>query len=223
MAGCSSNFGVARVVSVGKEAGLGKNVNQYSSFSSLSFRSAMLLNEAAFRSICVNKCGGGSYLSIQKKQTFLTMCMSQPPTESQPAVSTIELSEGGGDSVVGKEQKILDSESDSKSVGNDDNGVVFDGSGGNGSFGSGGAGDGGGGGGDDDDDKEEGEFGPMLKYDEVLRETEARGVTLPFDMLEAAKTVGIPKLLLLRYLDLEVSFEMSMYAIGKCMLLCKTR
>jgi len=56
-----------------------------------------------------------------------------------------------------------------------------------------------------------------------LRETEARGVTLPFDMLEAAKTVGIPKLLLLRYLDLEVSFEMSMYAIGKCMLLCKTR
>jgi len=225
MAGCSSNFGVARVVSVGKEAVLGKNVNQYSSFSSLSFRGAMLLNEAAFPSICVNKCGGGSYLSIQKKQTFLTMCMSQPPADSQPAVSTIELSEGGGDSVVGKEQKFLDSESDSKSVGNDDNGVVFDGSGGNGSFGSGGAGDGGdgGSGGGDDDDKEEGEFGPMLKYDEVLRETEARGVTLPFDMLEAAKTVGIPKLLLLRYLDLEVSFQISMYAIGRCMLCFKTR
>lgn len=219
MAGCSSNFGVARVVSVGKEAGLGKNVNQYSSFSSLSFRSAMLLNEAAFPAICVNKCGGGSYLSIQKKQTFLTMCMSQPPTESQPAVSTIELSEGGGDTVVGKEQKILDSESDSKSVGNDDNGVVFDGSGGNGSFGSGGAGDGGGGGGDDDDDKEEGEFGPMLKYDEVLRETEARGVTLPFDMLEAAKTVGIPKLLLLRYLDLEGSFWPLGFAMRSCSML----
>lgn len=222
MAGCSSNFGVARVVTVGKEAGLGKNVNQYSSFSSLSFRSAMLLNEAAFPSICVNKCGGGSYLSKQKKQTFLTMCMSQPPAESQPAVSTIELSEGGGDTVVGKEQKIFDSESDSKSVGNDSNGVVFDGSGGNGSFGSGGAGDGGdggSGGGGDDDDKEEGEFGPMLKYDEVLRETEARGVTLPFDMLEAAKTVGIPKLLLLRYLDLEGSFWPLGFAMRSCSIL----
>lgn len=219
MAGCSSNFGVARVVTVGKETVLGKNVNQYSSFSSLSFRSVMSLNEAAFRSICVNKCDGGSYLSIQKKQTFLTMCMSQPPAESQPAVSMIELSEGGGDSVVGKEQKILDSESDSKSVGNDDNSVVFDGSGGNGSFGSGGAGDGGGGGGDDDDDKEEGEFGPMLKYDEVLRETEARGVTLPFDMLEAAKTVGIPKLLLLRYLDLEGSFWPLGFAMRSCSIL----
>ncbi|KEH23035.1 plant/K8E10-2 protein [Medicago truncatula] len=222
MAGCSSNFGVARVVTVGKETGLGKNVNQYSSFSSLSFRSAMLLNEAAFPSICVNKCGGGLYLSKQKKQTFLTMCMSQPPAESQPAVSTIELSEGGGDTVVGKEQKIFDSESDSKSVGNDSNGVVFDGSGGNGSFGSGGAGDGGdggSGGGGDDDDKEEGEFGPMLKYDEVLRETEARGVTLPFDMLEAAKTVGIPKLLLLRYLDLEGSFWPLGFAMRSCSIL----
>jgi hypothetical protein len=219
MAGCSSNFGVARVVSVGKEAVLRKNVNQYSSFSSLSFRSVML-NEAAFPAICVNKCGG-SHVSKQKKQTFLTMCLSQPQAESQPVVTTKELSEGGSDSVVGKEHKILNSESDSKSVGNDSNGVVFDSSGGNGSFGSGGAGDGsggGGGGGGDDDEKEEGEFGPMLKLDEVLRETEARGVTLPFDMLEAAKTVGIPKLLLLRYLDLEVSFEMSMYVffIGKC-------
>ncbi|KAK2360858.1 protein RETICULATA-RELATED 4, chloroplastic [Trifolium repens] len=220
MAGCSSNFGVARVVSVGKEAVLRKNVNQYSSFSSLSFRSVML-NEAAFPAICVNNCGG-SHVSKQKKRTFLTMCLSQPQAESQPVVTTIELSEGGGDSVVGKEHKILNSESDSKSVGNDSNGVVFDSSGGNGSFGSGGAGDGsggGGGGGGDDDEKEEGEFGPMLKLDEVLRETEARGVTLPFDMLEAAKTVGIPKLLLLRYLDLEGSFWPLGFAMRSCSML----
>lgn len=199
MAGCS-NFGVARVVSLGKESVLRKNANQYSSF-----RSLMFFNEAAFPSVCVNKCGGGSYASIQKKKMFLTMCMSQPPAESQPVTTRIELSDEGGDSNVGKELKISDSELDSKSVGNDSNGVVFDGSGGNGSFGNGGAG-GGGSGGDDDNEKEEGEFGPMLKYDEVLRETEARGVTLPFDMLEAAKSVGIPKLLLLRYLDLEVHF-----------------
>ncbi|CAI8584413.1 unnamed protein product [Vicia faba] len=219
MAGCSSNFGVARVVSVGKESVLRKNVNQYSGFSSLSFRSLMLLNEAAFPSICVNKCGGGSYVSIQKKQTFLIMCMSQSSAESQPAVTRIELSDEGGDSNVGKELKVLDGELDSKSVGNGDNGVVFDGRGGNGSFGSGGAGGGGGGGGDDDDEKEEGEFGPMLKYDEVLRETEARGVTLPFDMLEAAKTVGIPKLLLLRYLDLEGSFWPLGFAMRSCSIL----
>ncbi|CAL5192224.1 unnamed protein product [Lathyrus oleraceus] len=221
MAGCS-NFGVVRVVSSGKESVLRKNVNQYSSF-----RSLMFLNEAAFPSICVNKCGGGGggggglYVSIRKKHTFLTMCMLQPPAESQPAVTRIELSDEGGDSNVGKELKISDSELDSKSVGNGSNGVVFDGSGGNGSFGSGGAGGGGGGGGGDDDgdEKEEAEFGPMLKYDEVLRETEARGVTLPFDMLEAAKSVGIPKLLLLRYLELEGSFWPLGFAMRSCSIL----
>ncbi|XP_058739684.1 protein RETICULATA, chloroplastic-like [Vicia villosa] len=214
MAGCSSNFGVARVVSLGKESVLRKNVNQYSSF-----RSMMFLNEAAFPSICVNKCGGGSYASIQKKKMFLTMCMSQSSAESQPSVTRIELSNEGGDSNVGKELEILDSVSDSRSVGNESNGVVFDGSGGNGSFGNGGVGGGGGGGDDDGDEKEEGEFGPMLKYDEVLRETEARGVTLPSDMLEAAKNVGIPKLLLLRYLDLEGSFWPLGFAMRSCSIL----
>lgn len=201
MAGCASNFGVTRVVSVGKEAVL---KNQYSNLSRLSFR--VVLKEAAFPVIFVNKCGrSSSYVSIQKKPTFLTMCMSQPPADSQSVVTTVEFSEGGSDSVVRKEQTILDSELGSKTDGNDNNGVVFDGSGGNGSIGNGGEGDSGGGGdGDDGNDEEGEEFGPILKYDEVLRETEARGVTLPLDMLEAAKSVGIRKLLLLRYLDLQV-------------------
>nr|XP_016436621.1 PREDICTED: protein RETICULATA, chloroplastic-like [Nicotiana tabacum] len=38
-----------------------------------------------------------------------------------------------------------------------------------------------------------------------MREAEARGATLPADMIEAAKSVGIRKLLLLRYLDLQGS------------------
>lgn len=73
----------------------------------------------------------------------------------------------------------------------------------------GGDGEGGGGGGDDSggEEEEEREFGPILNFEEVMREAESRGVKLPSDMLEAAKTTGIRKLFLLRYLDLEVEFE----------------
>ncbi|XP_021899121.1 protein RETICULATA-RELATED 1, chloroplastic [Carica papaya] len=71
----------------------------------------------------------------------------------------------------------------------------------------GGDGEGGGGGGDDSggEEEEEREFGPILNFEEVMREAESRGVKLPSDMLEAAKTTGIRKLFLLRYLDLEGS------------------
>lgn len=62
--------------------------------------------------------------------------------------------------------------------------------------GGGGEGDGDG---DGRDDREEEEFGVLLKFDEVIREAEARGVSLPRDMLEAAKTIGIRKDHLLRY------------------------
>lgn len=77
--------------------------------------------------------------------------------------------------------------------------------------GNGGGGDGGGGGGEGgndggEDEAEEKEFGPILKFDEVMKETERRGIALPEDMLEAAKSVGIRKLFLLRYLDLQVLF-----------------
>ncbi|KAL0347359.1 UNVERIFIED_CONTAM: protein RETICULATA, chloroplastic [Sesamum calycinum] len=56
-----------------------------------------------------------------------------------------------------------------------------------------GGGGGSGGGDNDGDDYEEKEFGPILKFEEVIRETEARGASLPADMLEAAKTVGLRK------------------------------
>lgn len=67
-----------------------------------------------------------------------------------------------------------------------------------------GGGGGGGGGGNDGVDPDEEEFGPLLQFAEVIREIEARSAKLPSDMLEAAKTVGIRKLLLHRYLDLQV-------------------
>ncbi|CAL0302677.1 unnamed protein product [Lupinus luteus] len=206
MAGCSSNFGVSHVFNVRKEAFLRNRGNQCSSLNRLSFRN--VLKEDAFPVFCRNKCR--RYLSMQKKGTFFINCMSQPLDESQSAVTTVK-SEGGGESISKKDHKVWDNDK------GDNNGALFDGSGGNGSFGSGGLGDGSGGGGDDEDgDKEEDEFGPILKYDEVIRETEARGATLPSDMLEAAKSVGIRKVLLLRYLDLQGSFWPLGFAMKSC-------
>ncbi|OVA15565.1 Protein of unknown function DUF3411 [Macleaya cordata] len=99
----------------------------------------------------------------------------------------------------------------------DHNGGGGSGSDGNGKFPTGG---GGGGGGDgEEDDIEEEELGPIMKFEEVMKETEARGVSLPSDMLEAAKTVGIRKLLLLRYLDLQGSVWPLGFGMRSCSLL----
>ncbi|BBM98337.1 hypothetical protein MPTK1_1g12710 [Marchantia polymorpha subsp. ruderalis] len=76
----------------------------------------------------------------------------------------------------------------------------------NGNAGSGGGG-GGGGGGDDGggegSDNDDEEFGPLLNSEQVQQELKARGITLPPDMLEAAKTVGIRKLFLDRFLEMQ--------------------
>ncbi|KAK9279515.1 hypothetical protein L1049_013194 [Liquidambar formosana] len=80
--------------------------------------------------------------------------------------------------------------------------------GGGGGGGDGDSSAGGGGGGDDgggEDDGEEEGFGPIMKFEEVMKETEARGASLPLDMLEAAKTTGIRQVILFRYLDLQGS------------------
>ncbi|CAL1404092.1 unnamed protein product [Linum trigynum] len=82
----------------------------------------------------------------------------------------------------------------------DDGDGADDGSGGNGGL----PGGGGGGGGDEGGDNgEEKEFGPIMKFEDVIRETEARGAKLPADMLEAAETTGIRAKFLLRYLELQ--------------------
>ncbi|CAN1294507.1 Protein RETICULATA-RELATED 1, chloroplastic [Linum perenne] len=83
-------------------------------------------------------------------------------------------------------------------------GDVFGGNGGSPGGGDGFGGNGGSpGGGDDGDDGEEDEFGPIMKLDDVIRETEARGAKLPVDMLAAAETSGIREKFLLRYLELQ--------------------
>ncbi|EXB81616.1 hypothetical protein L484_014100 [Morus notabilis] len=86
------------------------------------------------------------------------------------------------------------------------------GSGGGDSFGGGGGGNGG-------DDEEKEEFGPILKFEEVMKEAEGRGVSLPSDMVEAAKTTGIRKAFLFRYLDLQGSIWPLGFLMKHCSML----
>lgn len=79
---------------------------------------------------------------------------------------------------------------------------------------------GGGGGGDHGGgDGEEEEFGRILKYEDVVRETEARGADLPPDMLEAAKSTGLRELILQRYLDLQGSYWPLGFLMKHCSML----
>lgn len=74
----------------------------------------------------------------------------------------------------------------------------------------GGGGDGGSGGGGEGGGEEDEEFGPLLNFEAVMKEAEARGITLPPDMAEAARITGIREMFLLRYLELlQVGFPKS--------------
>ncbi|KAF8101892.1 hypothetical protein N665_0201s0199 [Sinapis alba] len=153
-------------------------------------------------------------LLIKKQRSRLLMVsMSQSPVEplssvvaaTEPTKGVVE--EGGSISAKGDNVGSLGTDDEPAKV-------VSDGGGANGGFNNGGGGGGNGGeGGDGEEDYEEKEFGPLLKFEEVMRETEARGATLPSDMLEAAKTFGIRKLILLRYLDLQSSAGLLGFAI----------
>ncbi|XP_014497258.1 protein RETICULATA-RELATED 1, chloroplastic [Vigna radiata var. radiata] len=92
------------------------------------------------------------------------------------------------------------------------------------SFGGGGGGDGdaGGGGGGGDGDRDGGgdeEFGPLLNFEAVMRESEARGVKLPGDMVEAARVTGIREMFLLRYLELQSSSWPLSFLMQHCSML----
>lgn len=103
----------------------------------------------------------------------------------------------------------------------ENNGLLEDSGDGSGKFppdngGGGGGGDGGGGEGDDEEEKE---FGPILKFEDVIRETEKHGATLPSDILEAAKTTGIRELILMRYLEMQGSFWPLSFLMRHCAML----
>eukprot|EP01018_Ginkgo_biloba_P020239 Gb_41436 [translate_table: standard] len=97
-------------------------------------------------------------------------------------------------------QNYGDAAADANSIVKADNGAGQDGIGGgqNGNFGGGDDGH------DECGDDEEDEFGPILNAEEVFREANGRGVDIPSDMVDTAKTLGISKFLLFRYLDFQV-------------------
>ncbi|XP_021829566.1 protein RETICULATA, chloroplastic [Prunus avium] len=200
MAGCSSSFGISNVVTLRNEVVLRKMWSQNLIFDGVRFRSDA--KEVALPVFCRNNRfrHGVNSFSVKKDRNFMVMSMSQPQAESHSELGAVTVSNEGADVIVGKETRILENEHRSKT----ENGVL-DGSGGDGKYTNGRGGGGGGGGDDDGDDKEEEEFGPLMKFEEVMKETEARGASLPSDMIEAAKSVGIRKVLLLRYLDLQGS------------------
>lgn len=162
----------------------------------------------------------------QRSRLLMVVNMSQSPVEpslssvvaaTEPTKGGVEEEGVGGGSVLRKGDNV-----GSLGAGDEPEKLVLSdgGGGGNGGFNNGGGGGGGGeGDGGEEEDYEEKEFGPLLKFEEVMRETEARGATLPSDMLEAAKTFGIRKLILLRYLDLQSSAGLLGFAIRSWSLL----
>ncbi|XP_012461869.1 protein RETICULATA-RELATED 1, chloroplastic [Gossypium raimondii] len=113
------------------------------------------------------------------------------------------------------ENDEIDSESNVSDIGIGDQEKIGGGCGGGGRD-NGGNDSFGGGGGEDEEGKE---FGPMLKFEEVKKEAEARGVKLPSDMMDAAKSCGIRKLFLLRYLDLQGSIWPLGFLMKHCSML----
>lgn len=144
------------------------------------------------------------FLYIKRNQRLVVMNSLNSEVEPQSVIATTVVPKEGESGPVEKDFGVLKANYVPGIDGED----VLGGNGGNGKF-LGGGGTGGGGGGDggdnEGDDKEEEEFGPIMKFEEVIKETEGRGARLPMDMLEAAKSIGIRKVLLLRYLDLQGS------------------
>ncbi|XP_043697441.1 protein RETICULATA, chloroplastic-like [Telopea speciosissima] len=148
--------------------------------------------------------------------------MQSVPESGDPGVTVLQQ---GVNTSLGKDSRVpqtsfsldTDNGGDGKySLGSTNgNGKTPSGGGGGGAGGSGA----GGGDGHGEDDHEEEEFGPVMKFEEVMKEAEARGVSLPSDMLQAAKTVGIRKVLLDRYFDLQGSFWPVGFAMRSCSLL----
>lgn len=174
----------------------------------------LLLKTATFT---VERSGGDVCLK-KRKWGFEIRSELQPPIEADSSDTTIAVPQEGGDISLKKEARVLESNyHPNLDFGNGGR----DHPGGNGKVPPGG---GGGDGGRNDGDhegnnEEEGEFGPMLNFDEVIREAEKWGAGLPSDMLEAAKTVGIQKVLLSRYLELQASAWPLGIAMKSCSLL----
>ncbi|KAI4338888.1 hypothetical protein MLD38_023895 [Melastoma candidum] len=154
--------------------------------------------------------GYGRLCCARKVRALVVMSAGGPNKGSDFGVQVSEVGEDFVGSVK-RDVKLLDG---------DDGGDVYHC---NGRFsGGGGGGDdagGAGGGTGGEGDGEERELGRLMKLEEVIRESEARGVELPRDMLEAAKSTGLRKVLLERYLDLQGAVWPIGFAMRSCSML----
>ncbi|KAJ8899937.1 hypothetical protein K2173_019642 [Erythroxylum novogranatense] len=211
MVGCAWSFGLSKAVNLREDVVLG----------SMGCQKLVISNGVRYRNLVKEVRSRSTSVSVGKKR-LLVLNLLQPQADKQTGVAkNAEVKNPVTDNVVGQGCPFAEIGSEVKTdidgIGND--GDIFDGRGGNGKFSGGGGGGGGGGDGNEGEDHEEEEFGPIMNYEQVIRETEARGATLPSDMLEAAKTMGIRKLLLLRYLDLQGSGRLLGFAMKSCSML----
>lgn len=195
MAGCSSGIALSGVGILQKEA-ISRNKFR------VGFRNCV--KEAALPVFSGQICFRN--VNARRKQNVVVMSMVPPRDGSKSGVAAGTSKEDGIRRVGGQESK-----GEPKIGGGGGDGVdgaVLDASGGNGKFpnGGGGGGEGDGGGDENEGDKEEGDYGRVLSFAEVMKEVKARGATLPSDMLDAAKNVGIHEVLLSRYLNLQVLY-----------------
>ncbi|XP_074580734.1 uncharacterized protein LOC141837187 [Curcuma longa] len=151
----------------------------------------------------------------RRKLSTAIRCELRPSAEVSSG-ETVSSLKGSSDAPLKNDISIMEDYHVDNHNGNESRDIL-DGTGGNKNIPPGGGGGGGGdNGGDNSGGYEEEEFGPLLKYEEVVKEVEAHSASLPFDMLEAAKTSGIQQLLLYRYLDLQASA----WPIGVAMKYC---
>ncbi|KAJ6848560.1 protein RETICULATA, chloroplastic-like [Iris pallida] len=179
-----------------------------SSFSCLNFS----LHSSSYLAIDSNSCSGRNVLLLERKfsATFRRAASRASFSLGNRNSNFSSVPQEVGDLSVKKEENVdLDDGNGGSSYSS--------GSGGSGEFPPGGGGDGGSNGdGNKDENDGEDEFGPLLKYDEIVKEVEARGASLPTDMLEAAKSTGIQKVLLDRYLEMQGS----VWPLGAAMKSC---
>ncbi|XP_047336465.1 protein RETICULATA, chloroplastic-like [Impatiens glandulifera] len=163
---------------------------------------------------CLTKNG---HLYCNHQQPRLIICSSlnsgvEPPISGAVVGNVLQ----EGNKVEDVDRDYVERIDDGSNGGGD----VLDGCNGNGNgkFVGGGGGGGGDGNGDDSKggDEEDNEFGPIMKFEEVIKEVESRGTSLPADMLEAAKSTGLRKLLLERYLDLQGSSWPVSFVMKSC-------
>ncbi|KAI3878109.1 hypothetical protein MKX03_007365 [Papaver bracteatum] len=167
------------------------------------------VNEVSVSTSSLYNTSNGRYIERKEKHGGFRVWNSLQPnlgpesSKSSSASSAVAIAkEEGKDGVVVKDVDDSEGIKVNPAV---DNGNGGAGNGKAGGGGGGGNGGGGGGGGNEESGREEEEFGPIMKFEEVMKEAEKRGASLPADMLEAAKTVGIREVLLLRYLELQGS------------------